>query len=155
MEFMMQIWIYFSILKVSANQSKKKNPFRVFQISCINLLKLSLSCLPAVGESTWLCLINLKFFVHSLHNYFYKHFLIYIRKMREEYDFHMLDFLHLILEETIKFILHWFLKRVFPAGIISEERCAFKDVSGGPQLYSAIQTDLVAVVSWCGTAIWK
>lgn len=50
-EFTMQIWIYFSILKVSANQSWKKNLFRVFQISCINLLKLIPSCLPTVAES--------------------------------------------------------------------------------------------------------
>lgn len=75
--------------------------------------------------------------------------------MREEYDFHMLDFLHLIWKETMKFILHWFLKHVVPAGIILEEDCVFKEVSGGLPLHAAIQTDLVAVVSWCWTVIRK
>ena len=53
----------------------------------------------------------------------------------------------------MKFILHWFFRHVFPGGIISEGDSAFKEVSGGLQLYTAIQTDVVAVVSWCWTAI--
>ena len=51
--------------------------------------------------------------------------------MREEYDFHMLDFLHLIWEETMKLILHWFFKHIISTGIISEEDSTFKEVSGG------------------------
>lgn len=75
--------------------------------------------------------------------------------MREEYDFHMLDFLHLIWKETMTFILHWFLKHVVPAGIISEEDCVFEEVSGGLLLHAAIQTDLAAVVSQRWTTLWK
>lgn len=42
---------------------------------------------------------------------------------------------------------------MFPGGIISEEDSVFKEVSGGLQLYAAIQTELVVVVSWCWTAV--
>lgn len=54
--------------------------------------------------------------------------------MKVEYNFNMLDFLHLIWKETMKFILHWFFKYNVSALVISEDECVSKRITG--QLFS-------------------